>query len=43
MDKMRRPVIDAIMDNAAFCWVNDYRDSVLYNIWLRWQTRHTMN
>lgn len=40
MDTMRRPIVDAIMDNVAFCWVEDNPDSVLYNIWLRWQVRH---
>ena len=40
MDKMRRPVIDAIMDNVPFCWVNDEPDSVLYRVWLHWQVRN---
>lgn len=39
MDKMRRPVVDAIMDNVPFCWAGP-TDSVLYNVWLRWQVRH---
>lgn len=38
MDKTRRPVVDAIMDNVPFCWVGT-EDSVLYNVWLRWQVR----
>lgn len=39
MDQMRRLMIDAIMDNMAFCWVGTEPDSALYNIWLHWQTR----
>ena len=40
---MKRPMIEAIMDSRAFCWL-DYTagDKVLYEIWLRWQTRHTI-
>jgi hypothetical protein len=38
---MRRPMIDAIMDNIPFCWVNEAPDTLLYNIWLHWQVRNT--
>lgn len=39
---MKRPMIDAIMDGRAFCWMPDYTaaDKLLYEIWLRWETRH---
>lgn len=38
---MKRPLIDAIMDGCAFCWLGYIpSDKLLYEIWLRWETRY---